>query len=87
MFVELLSLVVEPALRAEGLGIRENRFVGVVNVAAVADNGLCIIVSRSLNIGVCVNHWCDIHTPGGIARPQKVAPEGGTTRGNLPGAP
>lgn len=61
MFVELLSLVVEPALREEGLGLRENRFVSVVNVAAVADNGLCVIVSRRLKVAVCASQWCDTY--------------------------
>lgn len=40
MFVELLSLVVEPALREEGMGVGKERFVAVVDVVAVADDCL-----------------------------------------------
>jgi len=40
VFVELLSLVVEPAFREEGVWIREDGFVAVVDVVAVADDCL-----------------------------------------------
>lgn len=46
-----------------------------------------IIVSIIQSLRVRVDSRFNLHTPGGIARPQIVAPEEGTTRGNLPGAP
>lgn len=75
--------ICKPALGSECLGVYEGVRVLVIDVGARRDNSL----QREHGQWVSIAQRAGSCTPAGIFRPQKTAPEEGTTRGRCPGVP